>query len=323
MSAFSLVKEPFPESGGDAFYFSTPALTARLAELCAAVQRGHVLLIDEAASGKSTMLDSFVETQSEQWRVFRLQARAHQSAKDFLHDLVSTLGLPIREPAAAELRDVDTLLELLASRSQVAVIVIDDVHRLEPGALGQLLYLARRWQAYGVRFLLCAEPSLTEQLGALDEGGGFPGVVSTLGMPRFEHEEVSDYLHMCLFRAGFVGDSPFDSVSVATLREKAAGLVGAIDAIAREVLKAGGLNRRDDDGGEPGRIGARRWPVALLAVAGLGALLTVAVPGPGVSRTGGEANRQVGVFRSSITLAPRESLQAFRDPSAAADTIAP
>ena len=142
MSAFSLEKEPFPESGSGEFYFSTPALAARLGDLRAAIHRGHVLLIDELDSGKSTMLDQFAEAQSEQWRIFRLQARARQSAKDFLHELVSTLGLPIREPAAAELRDADTLLELLSSRSQVAVIVIDDgtkavqVSGREPGPRG-------------------------------------------------------------------------------------------------------------------------------------------------------------------------------------------
>ena len=213
MSAFSLEKESFPEAGDSEFYFTTPALTARLDELCGAIDRGHVLLIDEEASGKSTMLDSFADAASERWRIFRLPARARMSAKELVHELVSTFGLPPREPAAAALRDADTLLELFTTRSQIAVIVIDDAHRLESGALEQLLYLSKRWQRYSVRFLISAEPGLMEQLESLREREHFPGDVTRLAMPRFDHEQMSDYLHMCLFRAGLVGDSPFDPVA--------------------------------------------------------------------------------------------------------------
>jgi len=318
MPIFSFEKEPFPESGSEEFYFSTPALTARLGEVREAVHRGHVLLIDEQASGKSTMLDNLVAAQSEQWRIFRLQASGQQSAKALLHDLMSAFGLPIREPAAAELRDADTLLELLSSRSQLAVILIDDVHRLERDALEQLAYLVRRWQAYGVRFLICAEPRLTAQLACLDNDTGLPDPVETFSMPRFEHQQVSDYLHMCLYRAGLVGDSPFDSASVALVADRANGLVGAIDSVARELLNASGSDRRDR-----GVHGMRRVPAALLAVAGLGIFLTLAVPGPSASQADKQARDRAEVFRSSITLAPRESIEDTRNPSATADSNPP
>ena len=323
MPIFSLEKEPFPESPGEKFYFSTPALTARLGELREAVGRGHVLLIDEQASGKSTMLDSLVDAQSEQWRVFRLHARRLRSAKGLLHDLMSAFGLPIREPAAAELIDADTFLERLSCRGQLAVIVIDDAHRLERIALEQLLYLARRWHAFGVHFLICAEPSLSEQLASLDDDAKLPGPVATLGMPRFEHEQVSDYLHLCLFRAGLVGDSPFDSAGVTAVADKANGLVGAIDPVARELLKAGASNRRNGDARGQEQVGTRRWPVALAAVAGLAALLTIAAPAPSNSQADTPVRGQVEVFRSGITLAPRDGVEDSRKASATADSIAP
>ena len=94
----------------------------------AAIAHGHVLLVDEKGSGKSTMLEGFADEACERLRVFPLQVREGQDAKQFAHDLVSTFGLPLREPIAAELRDADTLLELLSARSQMAVIVIDDAH---------------------------------------------------------------------------------------------------------------------------------------------------------------------------------------------------
>ncbi len=323
MSAFSLDKEPFPEAGGDEFYFSTPALTARLDELCGAVDRGNVLLLDEQGSGKSTMLDSFVEAVCERWRIFRLQASARMSAKEFLHELVSTFGLPPREPAAAELRDADTLLELLSTRSLVAVIVIDDVHLLKNSALEQLVYLARRWERYSVRFLICAEPGLIDRLESLREGDHFPGEVTTLGMPRFDQEQVSDYLHMCLFRAGLVGDSPFDPAIVASVTEKARGLVGAIDPLARELLGAAGEKQCHLSRGDPERRRARRWPVAVVAVAGLGVLLMAALPGFSSPQSKVESRQHLEVFQSRIRLAPREGTGDLLERSATADSVAP
>lgn len=323
MSAFSLDKEPFPEAGRDEFYFSTPALTARLDELCSAIDRGNVLLLDEQASGKSTMLDSFVETGCERWRIFRLQASAHMSAKQFVHELVTTFGLPPREPAAAELRDADTLLELLSTRSLVAVIVIDDVHFLQSSALEQLLYLARRWERYNVRFLICAEPSLIDRLESLPEGNHFPGGVTTLGMPRFNHEQVGDYLHMCLFRAGLVGDSPFDPAIVASVTEKAHGLVGVIDPLARELLGEAGEKRCHPGRGDPEQRRALRWPVAVVAVAGASVLLMAALPGLPSPQSKAESRQYLEVFQPSIRLAPRQGAGDLPEPSATADSIAP
>lgn len=323
MGAFSLEKEPFSKDGERDFYFSTPALTARLEDLSRAIEDGHVLLIDEPDSGKSTMLASFVESAARRWRVFPLQAGRHHGAKEFAHELVSTFGLPLREPVAAELRDADTLLELLTARSQFAVIVIDDAHRLEAAALEQLVYLTKRWEPYNVRFLICAEPELLEKIDALPGDNRIPGAVSTLGMPRLDHEQVGDYLQMCLFRAGLAGDSPFDHRLVSKVTERARGLVGAIDAIARELLEQAvdEGESHSSDGTSPD--GSRRWPVAIVAAAGLGALLMVAVPGISTTHDGAKSPARAEVFRSSIRPVSRESDGERRIRSASADRATP
>jgi type II secretory pathway predicted ATPase ExeA len=322
MRSFSLTREPFAGAADREFYFSTPALTARLEELCRAIEHGHVLLVDDEGSGKSTMLDDFAEATAERWRVFRFRAREHQNAEEFAHALISTFGLPLREPVAAELRDADTVLELLTTRSQLAVIVMDDVHRLESDALEQLLYLTKRWQGYSVRFLICAEPDLLEKLGSLPGGRRFYASVTSLEMPRFDHEQVGDYLHMCLFRAGLVGDSPFDPALVAQVAERARGLVGAIDPIARELLdQAGNGSNRAGDGASRGV--SRRWPVAVVAAAGLGALLVVAVPAKPTSPNEVQAQDHAGMFRSNITPAPSDSDADVERRSAPADLPGP
>lgn len=316
MSAFRLQKEPFPCARSEEFYFSTPALVARCDALCGAIEHGHVLLVDEQGSGKSTMLESFTETAGERWRIFRLDAPTRMSAKDFVHALVSTFGLPTREPPAARLRDADALLELLTARSQIAVVVIDDAHRLEPSALEQLLYLARRWQAFSIRFLICGESKLMADFESLQKGVHLPGTVSNFDMPRFDHEQVGDYLHLCLFRAGLVGDSPFEPSVVAMVTERAHGLVGAIDPIARDLVNSAAAGGRKKNAGrrcEGMRLVSRRWPVAIVAVAGLGVLLTVAMPGSSPSRMKAQSRSYLEGFQSSITLAPRERAGFFQE----------
>lgn len=320
MSAFRLEKEPFPAAGSGDFYFSTPALAARCDELCGAVARGHVLLLDEAASGKTTMLDSFVEAADERWRIFRLDACAPMSAKDFVHALVSSFGLPVRDPPAARLRDADALFELLTARSRLAVVVIDDAHRLERSALEQLIYLARRWQTFSVRFLICAEPQLMAELESAQGGSRFPGSLSSFDMPRFDPEQVGDYLHLCLFRAGLMGDSPFDPGVVAMLTEKAHGLVGAIDPIARELVHSAAAGGHPDEGVKRVR---RRWPVVVFAAAGLGVLLTLAIPGSSLSRSSAQSRPPAQRFESSISVAPRAHAGFYQERSASADAVAP
>jgi len=317
MRAFTLNEDPFPSVRDRDFYFSTPALSARLDELSEAVALGHVLLIDEAGSGKSTMLASFAECASERSRVFHLQARANQCAKEVAHDLVSKFGLPLREPIAAALRDADTLLELLTTRSQNAVIVIDDAHLLEDGALEQLLYLAKRWERVEVRFLVSAEPVLLEKLASLPGDLHFPGAVTTLAMPRFDDEQVSDYLQLCLYRAGLTGDSPFDPSVVAKVTEQTRGLVGAIDPIAKALLDEGAGDGARHRPAESAHLG-RRWPVALVAAAGLGALLAVALPAVPESEDTAQSHRQSREFRSSIIPGSRKFAAGRREQSAAA-----
>jgi len=326
MSAFSLEKEPFPESRGDGFYFSTPALVARCEQLAATIESGHVLLIDEVASGKSTMLDDVVQATCDRWRIFRAQADGRQSARDFAHDLICAFGLPARDPAAAALRDADALLELLTTQSRLAVVVLDDVHRLQPEALDQLLYLIKRWQKYSVRFLISAEPVLIEQLEARPKCDCFPGGVSTFDMPRFDQEQVGDYLHLCLFRAGLAGDSPFDSSVVAVVTERAGGLVGAIDPVARELLALAAVEGRavwEESLEGRNKRGARRWPITLVSVAGIGVFLAVVILETSTSPFKQESRNQMEGFRSSITLAPRVQSRGAREGSAAADSLAP
>ena len=322
MSAFSLEKEPFPVPGAGEFYFSTPALVARREELTGAIEDGHVLLIDEQASGKSTMLDDFAEAAGERWRVFRLQGDECMNAKDFAHALVGMFGLPTREPPAAALRDADAFLELLTGQSRLAVIVIDDAHRLEADAFDQLLYLAKRWSQYSVRFLICGEPRLSERLQAGGAGERLPGCVAMFDMPRFDHEQVNDYLHLCLFRAGLVGDSPFDPEVVAMIAQRAEGLVGAIDPIARELLASAEIGAHRARGGKRDHAAVRRWSLAVVAAAGLGALLSMALPGTGNSAMKAHSESYPRTFKSGITLESRHTGAGLQMRSATPDALA-
>lgn len=316
MPRFSLKSDPFPAQADGEFHFSSPALVARLHELEEALGRGHVLLVDESGSGKSTLLDRHAETLDASTRSVRLEGGEQQCAKRLVHALVSGFGLPLREPVAAGLRDADALLEHLASRCQRPLIVVDDAHRMADDALDQLGYLARRWERFGIRFLLCGEPMLYGRLRH------FPGPSVTLEMPRLDAGQVSDYLHMRLVRAGLVGDSPFGPAQVAAITEGARGLVGAIDPAARRLFD-GLVAQSGDSGGAP-KLAARRWPLGLAMLAGLGALLAIALPEGSEPATEPRADAPVEIFRSNITPAREESEGAVGPRrSASADAVAP
>lgn len=294
MSAFSLEQEPFPQSPESDFYFSTPALEARLDVLVAALDGGNVLLVDDEGAGKSTMLRRYAATAAGATRIVQIRGSERCSAKSLLDEVVASLGLPPRAPAAAELRDADTLLELLERRSQTVAVIVDDADCLQHEALAQLLYLARRWHGYRVRFVIAGAPALGAGLDSLPESEGLAGPVARLHMPRFDEGQVADYLHMRLFRAGLSGDSPFAPDVVATVARESRGLIGAIDPVARRVLGQLGTGSRE-------AAPARRWPFGLVALAGLWVLLAAAVPGPRTPMEKPAVRPLDGVFRSSIT----------------------
>lgn len=306
MRAFSLQADPFPDGVDRRFYFDTPALAAQQNDLFRLIDAGDVLIVDEEGSGKSTALERFAELAGDRMRVFVVPVPAPQDARALSNALVAALGLPLREPVAAELRDADAFLELVTGRGDRAVIVIDDAERLERGALEQLLYLLKRWQRYDVRFLIAAQSELCDRLDGLDAADRLLGRATRLDMPRFDQEQIGDYLNLCLYRAGLSGDSPFDAERVARITARARGLAGAVDPAARELLNESmraGTDRVD---------GARRWPLAFAVVAVLGVLGTVAFPWmmpvervPIVSPSlgGVETGAAATAFRSSI--APR------------------
>lgn len=320
MRAFSLEKEPFVAAAPGEFFFTTPALTARLEELCLALGGAHVLLVDEPGSGKTTMLARAVAALTARCRVFAPYAGTPADAKAFTDALVSTFGLPLREPVAAELRDADTFLELLTARRQDAVVVIDDAHLLCADALAQLLYLARRWASFRIRFLIAGEPGLMTRMAALPDDARLPGTAVTFDMPRFDQEQVGDYLHMCLFRAGLVGDSPFDADLVSIVTERARGLVGAIDPVARELLEQVRAEGEHPRGGQRGL--SRRWPVAVVAAACLGIVLGIVISRASTPHDEARTHQRGGGFQSGIRPA-RFDAGSGDERSAAADLVAP
>ena len=273
MRDFNLQTDPFEEGAGRRFYFDAPGFAARHEAILGAIEDGDVLLVDEAGSGKSTALDRFAAATAAHMRVFFVRVHAAHDAKALSNALVSALGLPLREPVAAELRDADAFFELLGGRGQLAVVVIDDAHRLEGGALEQLVYLSKRWERYRVRFLIGAEPELCERLEGLDAAVPLLGRTMRMAMPRLDAEQVGDYLNICLYRAGLSGDSPFDAERVSRVAARARGLVGAVAPAAREILDE--CMRAD---AQTQRLPARRRSLALAAGAAFALLAVLAFP---------------------------------------------
>ena len=315
MRAFNLDTDPFADGSERHLYFDTPALADRHEALLGAIEDGDILLADEAGSGKSRALERFAAAAGAHMRVFAVRARVSHDAKALSDAVVSALGLPLREPVAAQLRDADAFLELLGGRGQLAIVVIDDAHRLEGGALEQLVYLSKRWERYRVRFLLAAEPELCDRLGRLDAGSRLLDRVTRMAMPRLDAEQIGDYLNICLYRAGLSGDSPFDADRVASIASRTRGLVGAVEPAARELLEE--LMRSDARRGHRSRAPARRRSLALAAGAAFAVLAVVAFPwksptgampldppaSPRAARGAGET-----AFRSSIAPLPSRGI---------------
>ena len=95
-----------------------------------------------------------------------------------------------------------------------------------------------------------------------------------------------------------------------------------VDALFRFTRRVGVGDGQQPVGGRVQGV-ARRWPVAVIAAAGLGVLVTVAVPESSRSQAKVESRHQVEGFRCNISLAPRDRAKRFRRRSASADSLGP
>lgn len=231
-------RDPFPCTGLDNYFFTTPALRLRLDLVQEYIRKKEspVLILGDSGAGKSTLLNQLVCRADHNWRVVRIPAVSSFSASEVMTFLNAELRLPSRETEEEMLAEFNRWAERLAIRGQVAVTVIDNAHDLSDESLLRLATLHQTLRAKNASVLMTGNPKLRSRMSALLSSNGSKSPLNAISIPCLDQREVASYIDMRLYHAGLEGRGPFNRATIDEIARSSRGYPGQINAMANGLL---------------------------------------------------------------------------------------
>lgn len=238
MQTLTIKKEPFPSTGLDNYFFTTPALRLRLDLIPEYIRCNEtpVLILGEPGVGKSALLNQLVCRADHNWRILRMPAVHSFSTDDVITFLNAELRLPTRVPTEEILKAFDNWLDRLDKRGQIAVIVVDNAHDLCDESLARLATLREEMRSQNLSVLMTGKPELRCRLSVLLRASRSQLPIHAINIPSLDKREVASYIDMRLYHAGLEGRGPFSRAMVDDIARSSRGYPGQINALANGLL---------------------------------------------------------------------------------------
>ncbi|HEY0720117.1 MAG TPA: AAA family ATPase [Gammaproteobacteria bacterium] len=192
---------------------------------------GLMLVCGPRGSGKSELLDQFVQNSAHHWRLCRTSARANPDGGILLARIANCFDLRLFERGGKD--PVAQLHERLADieRSMIPVIAIDDAEQLSDEAvewLGRLL--AQSQPSSGPRIVLFGDRTTHQRLA----GGGIK--FHHIEIQPLDLRDIGDFLRHLLHLSGHSGTFPFSQRQLRRIEKESGGWPGRIQGVAQELF---------------------------------------------------------------------------------------
>ena len=241
LSKLGLHTEPFSSDVQDEFFLPDPPRIQRLNMLYHLAQNSELLLIvtGERGSGKTSLLQHFIDMGDETWRSCVIDANAMLNPEQLLIQIAEGFGLP------QDSVNFGSGLEMLKKRlvemkrsELISLLIIDDAHELPAASLTMLMKLSELSDANEglLRIVLFSEPRLIELLNATAFTDVRYRITHTLEMPALNEQDTINYIQHRLAVAGLKDDSAFSQAQLKKIYRLSGGIPGKINLHAHEVL---------------------------------------------------------------------------------------
>ncbi|MBD3671586.1 MAG: SPOR domain-containing protein [Gammaproteobacteria bacterium] len=238
---YGLDKEPFDAEVDRVSFFQDAVITQRLGMLQHFSRYSDLLLlvVGQFGSGKTTLMEHFIDQVEEEVRVSRVDASPTMSRETLLIAIGKGFGLPpvLEGDLNAFIKQLQELLQF----DEGGLLVIDDAHLLPADTLRYALELAEISGRQGklLRLILFAEPSIEQVLA--DPGVARLGerITHTLDIPALDLERTEAYIHHRMQAVGHDGENPFPRAVMKRIHKGAHGLPLRINELAQEHLLQG------------------------------------------------------------------------------------
>ena len=223
--------DPFSARSDPVHYYSFTAFEQRLHILQRLVQGQDflILVIGKVGSGKTVLLNRFLESTDENWRTCRI--RTHLSDPTAHRPYLDNTNL---HPA------------YILQENQIPIVLIDDAHRLNKTELKYLLQdaLTPGGQRKLKRLILFCEPQILPTMDDISKALNSETAINKIYMSAVSRAETADYLWHRLSTAGFRGKNPFNSETVKKIHRASGGLPGRINEEAHKHLQKTNTSKR-------------------------------------------------------------------------------
>lgn len=218
-------------------YFESAAQRELLDNLFQALPHNEATLLvrGPAGSGKTTLVQRFLQLAPEAWEITSLQARIAVGESHLVKQLNAVL-FPEQQLNAV------TLTRLLLTRARgetFMLLVVDDAQRLSPFALRRLLLIKRAVADRGGRLglLLVASADIDRLLVTPSIAEIGADIVHHFDLPPFSMEETGEYIHHRLAAAGISPPPELDDNRLRTLHRLARGRPQAINRLTARLMQ--------------------------------------------------------------------------------------
>jgi|GEM_PF-1616791 len=241
---YGFTGDPFsPES---ALFFTSPQIEKllRLFNYLARFSRKLVLLTGANESGKTALLEHFVNEQHDQELVCFFTALDTDAPKQVLVEISQQLNVP--DLAGNE--SPEQLIKAIRGYSleqldhdQNCMVVIDNAHLFDQEVLEQLYQLTLNGaeQRCAISLLLCGEPELFTQVQQVVPGDVVEKTIFHQQISPLSDDEVTQYLRMHFSENAGQSKPPFSQTEYQQVFEQSGGLPGRVNEASKQVLMAG------------------------------------------------------------------------------------
>ena len=245
---FGLRENPFGVSPDPRFYVPTPAYDTALAELIrgADAPQGFIVLTGEAGTGKTTLLNHFLNWLRERQRsssyVFHPRLKPAELFDCILHDF----GVPCESQNKGDL--LVTLCHWLIRRHALGdspVVVIDEAQAISVRMLDQLRLLLNLESERRklLQIVLAGQPELDEKLRRPELRALRKRVTFHSTLLPFSMVETSQYVKSRLARSGATTGDVFAQESLEAAHRYARGIPRTVNLLCEQALITGYAER--------------------------------------------------------------------------------
>ena len=216
------------------------ALSGLIYNVCTG--RGLTVLVGEAGTGKTTLLFALLELLEKRNHVTAMCSNPMLTRAEFYDLLLATLGVECQSSLKSrQLMALQDALLRYRAAGRPAVLVVDEAQRLSTELLEEIRMLLNLETPREklLQIIIAGQPELADILGRPELRQLKQRVSCLCKLEPLSFEDLREYLHHRLTRAGLPEQSLFSEAAIQVIYERTQGIPRLVNSLCDSALQTG------------------------------------------------------------------------------------